>query len=343
MAQRLLQQAWQLAKALWKQAVILYRQWFWQPSNWLNYAEKQCQLGNSLGAIESCDQALKRDSGNCSAWYKKGQLLSQQQQNQEALSCFNQALKIDSTSHTIWFDQANVLLLLHQENEAIESYRKAIKIKPDFYLAWVKKGDLLSTQKPRIAADCYAQALKINQNDSEVSRKLNSLLTQLQQLADTSLIQGNQLCENGNFKEGIKLYDRSLELRPDFNEAWYRRGNVLAELQRYEEAINSYEKALKLKSDDYRSLVGKGNVFTELQRYQEALNFYNQALRFKPNDSEILRKSELAQSELKKLEISAEKLLHQGISFYNMGQYEEAIKSYDQALEFISKNLVSAS
>lgn len=343
MAQRLIQQAGQLAKALWKQAVILYREWFWQPSNWLNYAEKQCQLGNWLGAIASCDQALKRDSANYSAWYKKGQLLSQQQRNQEALTCFNQSLNLNSNSHTVWFDQANILLLLNQYNEAIESYSKAIKIKPDFYLAWVKKGDLLSTQKPRIAADCYEQALKINSKDSELLRKLNSLQIQLQQSADTLLIQGNHLCQSGNFKDTIKLYDQALELRPDFNEAWYKRGNVLAELQLYKEAIVSYEKALNLQSDDYRAWVGKGNVFTELQRYQEALDFYNQALKFKPNDSEILKKSELTKTELKKLEIYAEDLLNQGINFYNMRQYEEAIRIYDQAIESLSKNLVSKS
>lgn len=341
--QRMLNQAWQLAKALWRQAVVLYRQWFWQPSNWLNYAEKQCKLGDKIGAIASCEQALKHDSNNYSAWYKKGQLLNEQQQHQEAISCFNQALKIDSNSHAVWFDKANLLALLHQDSEAIESYSQAIKIKPDFYSAWVKKGDLLSTQQPRNAANCYEQALKFRPKDSDVSKKLNSLLTQLQQFADTSLIQGNQLCETGNFKEGIKLYDRALELRPDFNEAWYRRGDALAGLQRYEEAIASYEKALNLKSDDYRAWLGKGNVFTEWKRYQEALNFYNQALRFKPNDSEILRKCELAKSELQKLESYAQDLLNQGMNCYDVGQYEEAVRSYDQALELISKNLPSQS
>lgn len=339
----MLKQAGQIAKTLWKQAVILYRQWFWQPSNWLNHAEKQCQLGDWVGAITSCEQAIKRDSKNYSAWYKKGQLLFEQQRNQEALSCFDQAIKIDSTSHTIWFDHGNVLLLLRQYDEALKSYNQAIKIKPNFYLALVKKGDILSTQKPRIAADCYEQALKINQNDSEVSIKLKSLLSELQKSAETALLQGNQYCEKGNFQEAIKLYDYAIELQPKFHEGWYQKGNVLAESQRYEEAINSYEKALQLKSDDYRSWVGKGNVCTKWQRYQEALNCYNEALRFKPNDEKILSQSEQVQTELNKLEIAAEKLLDQGINLYNMGQYEEAIKNYDQALEFISKNLVSAS
>jgi tetratricopeptide (TPR) repeat protein len=343
-ARKLLEQTWQITKALWRQAVALYRYCFWQPLNWLNYAEKQYNTGDLDGAIASCNQAIRCDSDSYSAWYKKGHILSDLQRNQESVDCFDKAIRINPRSHEAWFEQGTILVRLQRYKQAIESYSEALRIQPNFRSAWVKKGDLLSDEKQhRSAADCYEQALKIQPRDTEVSEKLDSLLAQLQESAEILLIQANSLCEVRDFGGAIKAYDQALVLRPDFNEAWYRRGNALLELNQCEEAISSYEKALNLEPENYQALFGKGNVLLALQRYQEAIDFYNKALKLKPDDGGILSKREFAVSELQKLEERTEDVLKQGMSLHDSGKYEDAIKIYDQIIELISKNLVSKS
>jgi superkiller protein 3 len=50
-------------------------------------------------------------------------------------------------------------------------------------------------------------------------------------------------------EEAIASYDKALEIKPDFHEAWNNRGNALDNLGRLEDAIASYDKALEIKPD----------------------------------------------------------------------------------------------
>ncbi|BDA65900.1 hypothetical protein CAL7716_000660 [Calothrix sp. PCC 7716] len=45
----------------------------------------------------------------------------------------------------------------------------------------------------------------------------------------------------GRFEEAIASYDKAVEIKPDFYEAWNNRGNALRNLERFEEAIISYD------------------------------------------------------------------------------------------------------
>ncbi|BAZ10278.1 tetratricopeptide TPR_2 [Calothrix sp. NIES-4071] len=308
--QKIWKQIKRLAKIFWLKIVDLYRLSFWQSSQWLKYAEKQSASGNLDCALISCNQAIKRDNNNYFAWHKKGLVLAR----------------------------------LKRYNEAIIAYNRALKINSNLDLAWVSKGDLLSAQKQtRAGADCYQQALKINCKDAQVNIKLNSLLEQLKQSVEALLSQGDKLYTAKDFQAAITIYEQATTLRPDLDTPWYKSGNALAALNRYQEAIAAYDKTLQINKNHYPSLCCKGNVLCKLQFYQAAIDCYNQALIIKPNAPEILNQRELALKELQKLEMRIENMLHQGISFYENNQYEEAIKIYDQALEIISKNLLAKS
>jgi Flp pilus assembly protein TadD len=50
-------------------------------------------------------------------------------------------------------------------------------------------------------------------------------------------------------EEAIASYDKALEIKPDFHEAWNNRGIALGNLGRWEEAIASLDKALEIKPD----------------------------------------------------------------------------------------------
>jgi tetratricopeptide (TPR) repeat protein len=80
-----------------------------------------------------------------------------------------------------------------------------------------------------------------------------------------------------------------------------------------------------------------------LQNYQAAIDCYDQALIIKPDLTEIVNQRELAVKELQKLELYIENMLNKGIALYESEKYEEALKIYDQALEIVSKNLVTKS
>ncbi|MFN9407495.1 MAG: tetratricopeptide repeat protein [Dolichospermum sp.] len=117
-----------------------------------------------------------------------------------------------------------------------------------------------------------------------------------------------------DYQAAISSYDKAVEFKPDYHQAWYSRGNSLYDLGRYEAAISSYDKAVEFKPDDHEAWYNRGNSLNNLGRYEEAISSYDKAVEFKPDDHQAWN--------------------NRGISLKNLGRYEEAISSYDKAVEF---------
>jgi tetratricopeptide (TPR) repeat protein len=124
---------------------------------------------------------------------------------------------------------------------------------------------------------------------------------------------GIALRKLGRLEEAIASYDKALEIKPDKDEAWYNRGYALDDLGRLEEAIASYDKALEIKPDLHEAWYNRGNALDDLGRLEEAIASYDKALEIKPDDDEAWN--------------------NRGIALRNLGRLEEAIASYDKALE----------
>ncbi|WP_236505989.1 tetratricopeptide repeat protein, partial [Tychonema sp. BBK16] len=88
------------------------------------------------------------------------------------------------------------------------------------------------------------------------------------------------------YAKAIASYDKALEIKPDYHEAWYNRGIALDDLGRLEEAIASYDKALEIKPDLHEAWNNRGNALVNLGRLEEAIASYDKALEFKPDDHE---------------------------------------------------------
>ncbi|MFO0409179.1 MAG: tetratricopeptide repeat protein [Dolichospermum sp.] len=86
-----------------------------------------------------------------------------------------------------------------------------------------------------------------------------------------------------DYEAAISSYDKAVEFKPDYHEAWYNRGNSLNNLGRYEEAISSYDKAVEFKPDYHEAWYNRGNSLYNLGRYEEAISSYDKAVEFKPD------------------------------------------------------------
>jgi superkiller protein 3 len=150
------------------------------------------------------------------------------------------------------------------------------------------------------------------------------------------------------YAKAIASYDKALEIKPDYHDAWYNRGIALGNLGRWEEAIASYDKALEIKPDDHEAWYNRGIALRNLGRLEEAIASYDKALEFKPDLHEAWNNRGNALDDLgrweeeiasydKALEIKPDKheaWNNRGIALRNLGRWEEAIASYDKALEF---------
>ena len=51
------------------------------------------------------------------------------------------------------------------------------------------------------------------------------------------------------YDEAIKSYDKSIQINPNFIEAYNNKGNALKDLKRFSEALDNYKKILEIKPE----------------------------------------------------------------------------------------------
>jgi tetratricopeptide (TPR) repeat protein len=125
---------------------------------------------------------------------------------------------------------------------------------------------------------------------------------------------GNRFYGYRNYESAIASYDKAIEVKPDYHEAWSNRGNSLSNLGRYEEAIASYDKAIEVKPDCHEAWNNRGFSLNNLGRDEEAIASYDKAIEVKPDYHNAWS--------------------NRGLSLKNLGRFEKAIASCDKAIEF---------
>ena len=157
----------------------------------------------------------------------------------------------------------------------------------------------------------------------------------------------NGLEEPNHYEEAIASYDKAIEFKPDYPDAWYNRGAALGKLECFEEAITSYDQALVIKDDYLNAWNNRGTALYELGRYEEALASYDKALVIKDDDHEIWNNRGVALGHLERIEeeiASYDKALeikpddadhwsNRGLALSRLCRYDEALANQDQALK----------
>jgi len=80
-----------------------------------------------------------------------------------------------------------------------------------------------------------------------------------------------------DLNQKIEYYDKSIELDPNYWNAFYNKGNLLLELNKNEEAIVCYNKVIELKQSNSDVYYNKANALKNLNKFQDAIECYNTA------------------------------------------------------------------
>ncbi|MEG4420008.1 tetratricopeptide repeat protein [Microcoleus sp. LAD1_D5] len=167
--------------------------------------------------------------------------------------------------------------------------------------------------------------------------------------------QGVARYELGYLESALDCYDKVIEIKPDFHEAWINRSFVLDRLGRYQEATINYYTAIALQSGNKKVLLyywhERGYELANLGRYSEAIAAFEKALEIDPKFhiawnnlgnalKELGRDREAIAAYNKALEIDPK--FHfawngLGIALTELGRSSEAIAAYKQALEIEPK------
>ncbi len=75
--------------------------------------------------------------------------------------------------------------------------------------------------------------------------------------------------------EALKAFDKAIELKPDYADAWYNKGIVLSKLNRLDEALKAFDKAIELKPDYADAWYNKACAYSIKKDKEKALiNLY---------------------------------------------------------------------
>jgi predicted O-linked N-acetylglucosamine transferase (SPINDLY family) len=203
------------------------------PQGWTQLAETYYVQKLYSEAIAACQNAIALEPNEPLAYVTMGNIYQAQGQIQEAIRSYQQALAINPNLPQAHVNLGSMFYRQGQLESAINSYRQAVNLQPD--LAAVHWN--------------LAQVLKHLGQDGEAQISEQRALALNPQLggADVLFNQGNQLALQGKVEEAIALWQKVVELKPDFAEAYGQMGMVLRHQGKYKEAIPLLEKAIEIK------------------------------------------------------------------------------------------------
>ena len=153
------------------------------------------------------------------------------------------------------------------------------KLKKELETAKAKNIELSEKDKTRIQEDYNA---KINILD-----------------ANEWFQKGNDASEAKEYQNAIIYYNKAIQLKPDYAEAYYNRGCAKDELKDYTGAIADYNNAIRLKPDYADAYFNRGLVKKNTLDYTGAITDYNKSIQLNPDDADAYYNRGNAKSSLK--------------------------------------------
>ncbi|MGO9358562.1 MAG: tetratricopeptide repeat protein [Xanthobacteraceae bacterium] len=108
----------------------------------------------------------------------------------------------------------------------------------------------------------------------------------------------------GRLEEALKVFDKTVQLKPDDAELWKHLGGVLVDLNRRADALLSYQQALKLDPRCWEAAYQIGVLLHRSERFEEALLHFNLCDELRPDHAPTLHLRALSLHGLKRYEES---------------------------------------
>lgn len=161
-------------------------------------------------------------------------------------------------------------------DNAIGEYEKVIGEFPAFASAHFGLGlALTKAGSPRLAADAFRQASRLNPESESYAKALYRLVAE-------EYNKGNRLYNSRDWKAALASYEQAIDLDPSFHKAYYRLAKCYKNMGDTEEALKTLDQVLKIKPNYTAAIVEKGNIFRTAAQFDQAEAAYRQAISYDP-------------------------------------------------------------
>ena len=332
----------------------------------LNLADSQFRDGKYVEAEKNYELWLKYYPQDAKTRLKLGGLYHTQQQIQNSYDCFEIAVK-SSVNYVIFW----VMDIVKDMDVPISlEYKQVIRHKYKFKFSIGSFFDKEQRNFERIFFDeipvrennAYTVSIEYClENNNKISRKscpvekdkleninpeeidCSNLIKEIDELessnqyehAETILITvlsnysrhpgiwyklGTNLSHQKKWNKAKDSYEKSLSIDPDNSKEWYDLGIALINLEKFNDAIGAFDRVLILDSMNTQATNQK----------LSCLNILN--LKQAMADKKETITSQFSEQPIQNVS-TARNLFKQGTEHFNLGRYEDALTSYDKALE----------
>jgi len=133
-------------------------------------------------------------------------------------------------------------------------------------------------------------------------------------------ILGASLAQIGKLEEAIEAYNKAIELKPDYADAYNNMGAALKDQGKMDKAIEAYNKSIVFKSNYPEAYYNIGLILKDQGKLDEAIEAYNKSIALKPDYADAYN--------------------NMGNALKDQGKLDKAIEAYDKALSLKPNNAV---
>ena len=131
--------------------------------------------------------------------------------------------------------------------------------------------------------------------------------------AEANYFRGNAYHYKGDYDRAIADWDRAIQLKPDYADAYNNRGLTYDSKGDHDRAIADYDKAVQLKPDFAEAYLGRGAAYNYKGDYDRAIADYDKAVQLKPDYAGAYN--------------------NRGIAYDSKGDHDQAIADYGKAIQ----------
>lgn len=139
-------------------------------------------------------------------------------------------------------------------------------------------------------------------------------LAQAEPAPDELFKMGNESFNDGKVEKAIEFYQKCVEKRGDFKEAWYNLGIAYGRKKQFDKEIEAYQKAIKAKPEPYtKALYNLAIAHEDKGDDNKAIEYYNKVVKAEPK--------------------AVDARINLGILYAKTDRFEKAIDAYKKAIE----------
>ena len=279
-----------------------------EPRHWkaaFNRGLLHQKLNDSAAAVEDFKWVLQLQPGEKSAYYSLGLSLRRLEKYDEALEAFQRVMDADPAHADAYNSCGSTLAAMGQYQAAIYLYEKALKINPLLGEAYLNMGlALYDLKRYEEALDCYQKVLSFGGAPADVYYHMANALNELRRHAEAI----------GFYEQALAQGYDTPEMRLNQVTAYSHQGDKQKTVQLLQEFVADHP-------DHVDAHIALSDGYRQLNQYTLAVECAERVLQMRPGM------------------VSALNL--RGLALYDMGLYEQALASFDEALK-ADENFVTA-